>query len=250
MMGAFDDLIPGGGGSMIGGGRKLSPQDAKALNEMRETSAASGNVADLTVRARDAAQRLKTGPYRGRVLDAFIPEEGGGFFDAVGGIIGAPFIDAQTVTDFQSLKALQNDLVLTKQLEQKGPQTESDAARLKLSQVSPYKSLEANEALLGPALTNAISGKNRVSFYTKWANQNGLNGLDAQGRSADEVWGGMLDAARGKQQAAVRAGKPMLGVAGDAPAKPRSMMGGGRADAATSQPPRRQRYNPATGEIE
>jgi hypothetical protein len=168
---------------------KLSVQDNKFLNELRATSGQGGLEAETEYRnAARVIDRLGTGPVRAAMLDAFIPEDGGGFFDKVGGLLGAPFIDRQTVDDFQTLKGLQSKRVLSSQLEQKGPQTESDAARLKLTEVSPYNTPEANRRILDAGMRKARLSSIKPDFFTKWVNQYGLNGLDPQGRSVDAAW--------------------------------------------------------------
>src|SRR3546814_9981784 len=96
-------------------------------------------------RAAGSIDRLGTGPWRGKVLDMAIPEEGGGFGDTIGaatvggamGLFGG--LPEQTITDFQNLKGLQSGRVLKQQIAQKGPQTESDAARMKLTEISPSR---------------------------------------------------------------------------------------------------------------
>lgn len=169
---------------------KLSVQDNKFLNELRSTAGQPGLDAQNEYRrAAKAVDRLGTGPVRASLLDAFIPEEGGGFWDRVGGIIGAPFIDRQTVDDFQTLKGLQSERVLSQQLAQKGPQTESDAARLQLTEVSPYKTPEANRRILDAGMRKATLGAMKPDFYTRWTNRYGLNGTDERGRTVDAAWG-------------------------------------------------------------
>lgn len=215
-MGMFDDLIAQyapKGGSVGGAARKMSPQEQKALNELREYSDASNDVLDVSVRARDALRRFKPSQTKSNIYDMLTTDEKpSGFFDRVGGMIGDFVLDPQDRSDFQTLRALQSSLVLNEQVKQKGSQTESDSARISLTQVSPFKSQSSNEALLGPAITNAMSGANKASFYTRWANSYGLNGLNEAGRSVDEEWMGKVNSARSEQQRAVNAGRPRLNL--------------------------------------
>ena len=186
---------------------KLSVQDNKFLNEMRATSGQAGLEAETEYRnAARVIDRLGTGPVRAKLLDAFIPQDGGGFWDTVGGVIGAPFIDQQTVDDFQTLKGLQSKRVLTEQLAQKGPQTESDAARLKLTEISPYNTKGANIRVLDAGMRKARLASIKPDFFTKWTNQYGLNGLDAQGRTVDAAWS---DLTRRATSARVPGGAPV-----------------------------------------
>lgn len=182
-MGFFDDLIPGGGG-----GERLSVQDNKALNEMRD-----GHSEGLKVNRdyRDVARLLDRGNVtadNAGLLKAFIPEEGGGFFDYLGGKIGSNFIGQQTRDDFNTLRALQSGRVMDAQIPQKGPQTEADAARLQLAEVSPWKSKAANTDVMKRGMADAVLAKRKLPFMQKWANKYGLNGVGPKNRTADEAW--------------------------------------------------------------
>lgn len=212
-MGLFDDLIPGG----AAGGERLSVQDNKALNEMRD-----GHSAGLKVNRdyREIAKMLDRGrvtPDNAGLLKAFIPEEGGGFFDWIGGKIGNNFIDQQTKDDFNTFKSLQSGRVMDAQIAQKGPQTEADAARLQLAEVSPYKSKQANLGVMMRGMADATLAKRKLPFMQKWANKYGLNGVDPRGRTADEAWRGVADKvyAVGNRPAAGKSGGPVR-IKGDA----------------------------------
>ena len=171
-----------------GGQRGLSVQDNKALNEMRE---GHGTALKVNRDYREVARSLDRAdltPAKAAWLETWIPREGGGLMDTVGGLIGERFLDPQTVTDFQNLRALQSKRVMDAQVEQKGPQTEADAARLQLTEVSPYKSKGANLAVMKRGMADAVLAKRKLPFFQKWANQYGVNGLDPSGRTADDVW--------------------------------------------------------------
>ena len=185
------------------GGKYLGPQfavqDRTALNAIREATAPAADTMNEYRQAEGAAKRLGTGPWRGRLLDAAIPEERGGFGDALGAaLVGGPMklfgaLPQQTIDDFQRLKGLQSQRVLTTQMAQKGPQTESDAARMQLTEVSPYKSLAANQSVINQGGRKAFLESKKTGFYTQWANRFGLNGLNERGQSVDDVWNGVRD---------------------------------------------------------
>jgi hypothetical protein len=122
------------------------------------------------------------------------PEEGGGILDTIGGIVGAipraiGAITPQETDALQGLKRLQSQRVLGEQILQKGPQTESDAARMALTTVSPMKSKVVNEEVIRTGKAASERDQAKSVFYTAWANKYGLNGVSPEGLTADEVWG-------------------------------------------------------------
>lgn len=190
--------LPGAKAAATSG--RSQQQTQKFLNELSTEAANAAEVERHYQRARKAVEQLKPGPYRGRFLQAATPEEGGGILDTIGAIvIGGPArltgaIRPKETDAYQILKGLQSEQVLGKQLLQKGPQTESDAARLQLTEISPNKSPEANMNVIqnGIAKTRRIRAK--AVFYTKFAQQYGLNGTNDKGETADEIWAKKADA--------------------------------------------------------
>lgn len=173
---------------------KLSVQDNKFLNELRPASQAGIDAQNEYYRAAQAIDRFKPSPWRGKLHDMALPQENGGMGDALGAAVMGPIlrgvgvVTPQSVDDFQTLKGLQSERVLSTQLAQKGPQTESDAARMQLSEISPYKSKKANVAVIDAGMRKATLGANKADFYTRWVSKYGLNGLDEGGRSVDNAW--------------------------------------------------------------
>lgn len=73
------------------------------------------------------------------------------------------------------------------QQEQKGPQTESDAARYMKSTFGPDKSSSINASAVGEAMFNAKFDELRPGMYTQWANKYGsLTARNKDGLSVDE----------------------------------------------------------------
>lgn len=185
---------PPASASSGGGSGGLTPGDRQFLNQLSTEAASAADTARYYERARGAVRKLKPGPYRGRFLQMATPEEGGGALDTLGSIvIGGPArltgaISKDETDAYQILRGLQSEQVLSKQLLQKGPQTESDAARLQLTEISPSKSREANEAIISNGLQRTNRIRARAAFYTNWSNKYGLHGQNEQGQSADEVW--------------------------------------------------------------
>lgn len=181
-------------GSAAGSG-KFSPQAQNFLGELSKNAASAREVGRLYDRIEGAMGRLQPGPYRGRMfLGPAIPEEGGGWLDipsaaVIGGIAkvtGA--LKPSEVTDYQTMRAIQNAAVLERQLPQKGAQTESDAARMMLADVSPNKDTKANQEIIRAGRQKIEREQAKAAFYGRWANRYGYQKTNPQGETADEVW--------------------------------------------------------------
>lgn len=191
--------LSGVGGKKTGRGG-FSPQAQAFLNALSTQAQEAGETKRLYDQAEPAINKLHPGPYRGAFLDMAIPQENGGFFDKLGAfVIGGPArvlgaITPDEVDAYQNLKRLQSSRVLGEQILQKGPQTESDAARMQLTEISPGKSKAANKATIAAGRAKADRVRAKPTFYTAWANKYGLNGVDENGFTADQVWAQAADA--------------------------------------------------------
>jgi hypothetical protein len=90
--------------------------------------------------------------------------------------------------DFQRLKGLGAERVLEEQKPQKGPQTDSDAARMALAEISPYKTPEVNAQIIKAGDAKAVRAARRAPFYTAWANKYGLNNVNEKGQSVEDAY--------------------------------------------------------------
>jgi hypothetical protein len=188
-----------GGAKKSAGGGKFSPQAQAFLNTMSQQAADAGETGRMYDQAGQYIKTLKPGPNRGRFLEIATPEENGGFMDTLGAaIVGGParLIGAVTPEEtraLQGLKRLQSEQVLGKQLLQKGPQTESDAARLQLTELSPMKDATLNQQVIEQGKKKTDRTRAKSIFYTAWANKYGLNGVAPNGLTADQVWAQSAD---------------------------------------------------------
>lgn len=169
------------------GGGGLATQDNIALNRIRgETGNATGLIRDY----RQAMHLLpKIDPTRVGILNSFNPAEEGGLWNSIKAKFGAR--SATTPEEraaYQDFKSIQSNRVLQKQIEQKGPQTESDAARMKLAGVQASNDLTSNIPILMRGMADSVLAERKMQHFTSWANKYGLNGVDKQGRTADEKW--------------------------------------------------------------
>lgn len=173
---------------------KLSNPAQSFLNTLSQQAAEAAETSRIYDTSKKSIESLNPGPNRGRFLEVATPEENGGVLDTLGAIaVGAPARVLGAITQpetdaYQQLRGLQSKQVLSEQLLQKGPQTESDAARLMLTEISPMKSKEVNEDIINRGQWKAKRVQAKATFYAKWANKYGLNGVSEHGNTADQVW--------------------------------------------------------------
>lgn len=182
--------------------RKFSPQEQKVLNDMN-AAAQEGQSIQRDYNEADAARRkLGTGPWRGALLDAAIPVEDGGFLDSLGGfIIGGPArltgaISQDDVDAYNTLRRVQARRVLAEQKQQKGVQTEGDAARIKAGDIGVRASSTANAAAIARGRLEAQLLQDRANFMTQWASKYGVNGTNERGQTALQVFTALADQRR------------------------------------------------------
>ena len=204
----------GAGSGVVGSPapRKMSPQEQKTLNELNAQAAEAREIQTQYNSAEGAIKRLKPGPFRARFLESALPDENGGVLDTLGAaIIGGPAkllgaINPSEVSDFQRLRGLQSQRVLSEQIQQKGPQTESDAARMQMTELSPYKDESTNMAVINSGRQKTARIQQRADFYTKFANRYGLNGTDKWGQSVEQAFNSWLARNAQQQPAAANTG--------------------------------------------
>lgn len=188
-------IVPNVGGKAGGRGQSRSgqsPEEQKKLNELDVSAGDAAEIHNIYSRARGAVSRLQPGPFRGALLDATIPTEQTGPLGRVGAALLAPItrwtgaVTDQNVNDYQTIKGLQSERVQALQRMQKGVQTEGDAARYMLGDISPNKSLDVNKQIIAAGDAKASRIQGRAAFYTQWANKYGLNGVDENGNSVEQ----------------------------------------------------------------
>lgn len=176
------------------GSARLSAQDRNALNEMNRQAAEADEIMRQYDEAERIVRRLRTGPWRGAMLSAAIPEAGGGIPDTVGGVaIGGPArltgaITAQDVRDFNALRALQANRVLSEQQQQRGVQTDSDAARMMLAEIDPWKDEDTNYQIIARGRARSRRVRQRANFYAQWASQNGSLSATVNGQGVEQAF--------------------------------------------------------------
>lgn len=200
----------------LNGDTPMSASVSNYINALRDQSQSAANSLGQYHRAAEALGRSRMTPTRAAQIESAIPEEGGGLTGALGALFRRTIngVSEREIADFQYLQGLQSGQVLDRQTEQKGPQTESDAVRLKLTEISPFKSPAANRDVISDGALRSRLLSRKAPFYVAWHNKYGLNGVDEHGRTADDVWLSVLDDARrnlAAQEQLRTSGQPTLG---------------------------------------
>jgi hypothetical protein len=180
---------------LTGSNANLSPDDQKFLNRLADEASGANETARIYDRATGLVKSLKTGPWRNSLLlSPAVPEDKGGILDTIGSVVvGGPAratgaLTPKEISAYQELKALTNQQVLEKQIQQKGTQTEGDAARMMLTDISPGKNVDVNLNIIGNGRFKAQRVQAKSQFYNQWAQKYGLHGSNEQGLSADAYW--------------------------------------------------------------
>lgn len=177
-----------------GGSPKMSQTDEKFLNTLSDQARSANETGILYDRARQDIKTLKPGPNRGRFMQMATADQGGGIADTLGSwLIGGPArligaITPEETEAYQHLKGLQAGNVLTRQLEQKGPQTESDAARLALTEISPDKTTATNMDVIEQGKRKVARTRAYTIFAQNFAAKYGLHGTSPHGYTLDQLW--------------------------------------------------------------
>lgn len=173
-------------GPKAGGAGALGTQDNIALNKLRD------RVGEATGLTRDyrAAMRLlpRIEPSRVPLMNSVLPQEDGGVLNYLSSKLFGGSVAPQERQNYQDFRAIQSGQVLSKQQQQTGPQTESDAARMKLAGIQASNDLQANVPVLMRGTADAILAERKMKFFTNWANKHGLNGTGPGGQTADAAW--------------------------------------------------------------
>lgn len=194
----------------------ISEKDQALINSMRLNQGDMAGVLRDITGAQRAVDRFQPSPGRGSLYGAGTIQDGDFWSAPFKGLLGAVALPDKAQEDYQTLLGLQNQSVLNAQLAQKGPQTESDAIRMKLAGVSPNKDVRPNAQLLAEGQYDAQLKQGRPAFYEWWANKYGsTHALGKNGKTADEVWNEQYR--RGSEQ--MRKDPRYTGVRG-APRKP------------------------------
>lgn len=172
-----------------------STQDTRMLNDLSAQAASAAETRQIYDQTKDVIRRFQPNPWKGTIMDIAVPDEKSGFLGRIGAaVVGGPAqlfgaITPQDIDDYQLLRSRQQERVGTRQLEQKGMQTESDAARYMLADISPMKSTNTNLQIADLGTAKAARVQARVSFYSRWRQKYGsLQAVDERGRAVEQAF--------------------------------------------------------------
>ena len=150
--------------------------DKKALTDASDRSSAAGKTLRLYDSVAPAIERFNPGPLKGSVYDALMPNDGEGFWGGVGSTLGAPLralLPQQDKDDYQRINAAQSERVALRQMEQKGPQTDKDAAMYRQADLSPTRTKAVNRDIIARGRTESHLVKQKAALLNKWVAQYG-----------------------------------------------------------------------------
>lgn len=169
----------------------ISKEDGAFINKLREQAQIAQNAIRELQSAAVAGDRFDTGPSNARnTTRSIVQEDDGLLTQGARGVYGLlSGVSKQDQQDYQELDRLRQARVARIQQEQKGPQTESDAARYMKSTFGPDKMPDVNARSIAEATYAARMDVLRPEIYLQWANKYGsLNALNEKGQGIDEVW--------------------------------------------------------------
>lgn len=152
-------------------GAKTEANDRKSLMEANERAAAADSSLRLYDRVTPSIDRFDGGPLKGTIYDMVMPNQGGGFWDGVGSFVGAPIravLPSQSKDDYQRIDAARNERIALRQKEQKGPQTDKDAAMYGKSDISATNSRAVNHSIINAQRQESELTKMRAYLESKW----------------------------------------------------------------------------------
>lgn len=163
----------GGGGAAKA---KTSAQDQKALTEGSDRAAAAGQSLRLYDNVTPALERFDPGPVKGSIYGMVMPNDGGGFWDGLGAVVGTPIralLPQQDKDDYQRIDAARAERVALRQKEQKGPQTDKDATLYGKADIGANKSLSTNRKIVRDNKTESHLTQVRALLQSKWVGRYG-----------------------------------------------------------------------------
>lgn len=180
-------MVPGVG---QGGRVKTTPDDMKMLKESSEKASLERDALRTYAGAGAAAKRLDTGPMQAWWMDAITPEEGGGFWDGVGGVVGTPFRYMYSDQDWQDrdhLKTVNAKVATAASQDLKGAASDRDMALLRISGIGAGKTLPENRRIIKDAAYQSGLAQARARLTSMWISRNGsVSNPDPNGRTFED----------------------------------------------------------------
>lgn len=187
-----------------GGGYGRADRDLKALQEASARSDAASKSLRLYDSITPALERFNPGPLKGTIYDMVMPNEGGGFLDGAGALLGGlvrPLLPDQDEDDYQRINAARAERIGLRSQEQKGVQAKNDEIQFRLADISPSKSFAVNRDIIDRQRTDSLLAKQRALLESRWINKYGSTATpNPQGTSFQEA----LEASLGRYEQGMR----------------------------------------------
>lgn len=159
-----------------GAKEKTTAQDQKTAADYSATAAAERDALRTYANAAGSVERFNTGPIKSRLMDAIMPDEDGGFWDAVGATVGAvarPFVSQKTIEARDQLKTVNANVALAGSNLMKGSSSDKDTALMRLSGMGPSKTVAENKRIIRDATYNSGLSQTRALVASNWLAEHG-----------------------------------------------------------------------------
>lgn len=153
------------------GKARTTAEDVKDLTQATETAETERQALRDYAATHAAVLKMGSDPGRGSRYDMMTAEEGGGMWDAVGGLLGTPFraITPRGRYDgYQHLKTVSAKTALTGSQMMKGASSDKDTAIMRQAGVGPYKTVKENLRVLDKAREDAGLSQARARAKAYW----------------------------------------------------------------------------------
>lgn len=163
-------------GGASGGKVKIEANDRKAVQEASLRAEAAGKSLRLYDSVAPAIERFNPGPLKGSMYDMVMPNEGGGFFDSVGAIVGAPvraLLPAQDKDDYQRINSARAERIGLRSMEQKGVMAKNDEMQFKAADISASKGKRVNADIVARQRMESNLTRIRSTLEQKWVSRFG-----------------------------------------------------------------------------
>lgn len=173
------------------GRAKTTPQDMQMLRDA-STRAETERDARRNYRStRQAVLDMDTGPQKAAYLNAITSEEGGGFWDGVGSVLGSvarPFVSDKTWAARDHLNTVSAKVALAGAQQMKGTSSDKDTSLMRMGGVSPYKTKRENLRILDEAERDGAFAQHRATLRSKWiARYGSVSAPGPNGMSYEEI---------------------------------------------------------------
>jgi hypothetical protein len=158
-------------GASASSGGEAKAQDRTGLLDAATRSTAASKSLRLYDSVQPAIDRFNGGPFKGTMYDMVMPNEGGGFLDNLGAVVGAPvraILPGQDKDDYQRINSAKAERIGLRSMEQKGVMAKNDEIQFKAADISASKPRSVNSDIIARQRTESQLTKMRSLLESKW----------------------------------------------------------------------------------